>query len=267
VRAYFAEDTSREIEARCRIAYNQGVRVTCSTAEGLAAAPLILDYAEVHDIDVIAMSTHGRRGFRRLLLGSVAEEVVQRSSCPVVTLGPGAAGHRPWPQRIVVAVDLSQHSTAPVAYGKELAAMLHGELHLLHVVVPPPVPASFEGSGLPALAFDPRLLEQQAQIALEALYRNAGGPSVPWSSHVEHGVAVDSIVRFAASNSCDLIVVASHGLTGVSHLLMGSVSERVVRQAPCPVFTVKSFGKALIEPATATRKNTSGRAVHTGPAA
>ena len=215
---------------------------------GLAAAPNILDYAEAHDIDIIAMSTHGRRGVRRLLLGSVAEEVVQRSTCPVLTITAGPrSSHDLWPERILAAVDLSEHSSAVVAYGKELALLFRAELQLLHVIVRTPLPAYYDGGGLPMVMFDSSLLERESQVALGTLYQNAGGAPGPSSVHVEHGVALEQILRFATVNSSDLILVASHGLTGVAHLLMGSVSERVVRQAPCPVLTIKSFGKSLID--------------------
>jgi nucleotide-binding universal stress UspA family protein len=247
------EEARKELDVRRRMATNQGATVTCATAEGLSPAPMILDYAETHDIDLIARSTHGRRGVRRLLLGSVAEEVVQRSLCPVLTMGGGGAGHSLSPQRILVAVDLSDHSAAPVALAKHLAALFGAETQLLHVLVRSPLPAYYDGVGVPHPAFKSPLLEKEAQTALEALYEDAGGPPGPLSVQIEHGLAVEQILRFAAANSSDLVVLASHGLTGVSHLLMGSVAERVVRQASCPVLTVKSFGKSLIADAAPPR--------------
>jgi nucleotide-binding universal stress UspA family protein len=108
-------------------------------------------------------------------------------------------------------------------------------------------------------------MEKEAQAALEALDLEGGEPTAPVSLHVEHGVAPEQILRFAVTNSSELLVVASHGLTGVSHLLMGSVSERVVREAPCPVLTIKSFGKTLLPRSTgaidrsATEKRDGGR--------
>ena len=125
-------------------------------------------------------------------------------------------------------------------------------LQLLHVVVRPPLPAYYDGAGFPHLTFDSPLLEREARGALERLYASAGGPAGPASVHVEHGVPSERILRFAEANSSELILVASHGLTGVSHLLMGSVSERVVREAHCPVLTIKSFGKSLVATAAAT---------------
>lgn len=247
------QHASAEIGVRRRLAISHGVTATSGLAQGLAAAPAILDYAENLDVDLIIMSTHGRRGVRRLLLGSVAEEVVQRSTCPVLTVAAALKSSTSLPpRRILVAADLSDHSPALVAHGKEFAALFGAELQLLHVVVRPSLPAYYDGAGLPNLVFESPLLEREVQSALEALYAAAGGPAGPCSIHIEHGVAAEQIVRFAAVNSSELAMVASHGLTGVSHLLMGSVSERAVREAHCPVLTVKSFGRSLVaKPAVA----------------
>ena len=62
---------------------------------------------------------------------------------------------------------------------------------------------------------------------------------------VKGGQAAHDIIKFAKDNSSDLVVIATHGLTGIEHLLLGSVTEKVVRMAHCPVFTVNSFGRNL----------------------
>ncbi len=241
------ESAKSDLETRRRLATNQGVAVTCATGDCLSPAAAILAYAEEHDIDLIAMSTHGRRGVRRMLLGSVAEEVVQRSTRPVLTIVGGTASSHPLqPQRILVAIDLSEHSAMPVAHAKHLAAAFGAKLQLLHVLVQSPLPAYYDGMSVPVLPFDSLLLEKQARSALESLYAEAEGPRGPVEFHLERGLAVEQILRFAAANSTDLLVLASHGLTGLPHLLMGSVAERLVRRAYCPVLTLKSFGRSLI---------------------
>jgi nucleotide-binding universal stress UspA family protein len=80
---------------------------------------------------------------------------------------------------------------------------------------------------------------------MERLYKESAGPEVDASLHVLEGYATRDIVEFAGNNESDLIVIATHGRTGIKHLLLGSVAEKVVRMAPCPVFTVKGFGKSL----------------------
>jgi nucleotide-binding universal stress UspA family protein len=246
VDATLAEKARQELDTRRRLARDRGVDVTCASIEGLSAAPAILDYAESHDVDLVAMSTHGRRGLRRFLLGSVTEEVVQRSSPPVLTLRGENTVFDAVPHRILAAVDLSEHSTVAILHAKELAALFHAELQLLHVLVRPPLPVYYDGLATPNLLPDLPLLRKEAESALEELYASSGGPAGPVSVHVAQGIAVEEILRFARVNSSDVVVVASHGLTGVSHLLLGSVAESVVRQSSCPVLTLKSFGKSLI---------------------
>ena len=64
--------------------------------------------------------------------------------------------------------------------------------------------------------------------------------------YIKGGRAASDIIKFAKENSTDLVVIATHGLTGLEHMLLGSVTEKVVRMAHCPVFTVKAFGKDLL---------------------
>ncbi len=95
-------------------------------------------------------------------------------------------------------------------------------------MVPPLGPASDE-------------LRERSEGRLRELLAQVPTPNA--QTHVGAGRASSEIVRFAEELAADLIVVASHGLTGIRHMLLGSVTEQVVRRAPCPVFTVKVFGK------------------------
>lgn len=235
-----------ELEERRRRVASWGIGVDIAQRRGLTAAPVILEYAEESDIDLIVLCTHGRRGLRHFLLGSVAEEVVQRSDCPILTFRDGEAGPEELPQRILVPVDLSEHSASAVAHAKELAAASKAELQLLHVLLRPSFPVYYEAIGSPDAYYNAPELQKEAEAAMEGLYESCGGPPGPYSIHVAKGLAVEEILRFTRENSSDLLVIASHGLTGLSHLLLGSVAERVVRQAPCPVLTLKSFGRSLL---------------------
>ncbi|HVR28044.1 MAG TPA: universal stress protein, partial [Thermoanaerobaculia bacterium] len=197
----------QELETRCRLARDRGATITCDSREGLSPAPAILEYAESHDVDLIAMSTHGRRGLRRFLLGSITEEVVQRSSSPVLTLRGENSIFDAVPHRILAAVDLSQHSPAAITHAKELAALLNAELQLLHVLVRPPIPVYYDATAAPNLLPDLPQLEKEALAGLEELYERSGGPSGPVSLHVAEGLAVQEILRFAEVNSSDVVVV------------------------------------------------------------
>jgi nucleotide-binding universal stress UspA family protein len=88
-------------------------------------------------------------------------------------------------------------------------------------------------------------IQEKTRDALQNMIKDTPGPDVEVAYHVAEGQAATEIVKFAESHHSDLIVISTHGLTGLEHLLVGSVAEKVVRSAACPVFTVKPFGKSL----------------------
>lgn len=217
---------------------------------GFAAAPVILDYAQDHDIDLIVMGTHGRRGLRHLLLGSVAEEVVRRAQCPVLTVRerPVLDG-RKWPSRIVVPLDFSEHSELALTYAAELVDEVGAALDLLHVVEPAAVPDPYVSGGV-GLPFDVEAARERVQETLEERASVILGPSRPSTIHVEVGRAASQIADFAAEREADLIIMSSHGHAGLDRVLLGSVAEGVVRRAAVPLMIVKPLGRQLFESST-----------------
>jgi nucleotide-binding universal stress UspA family protein len=214
--------------------------------QGGAAADVILRYAKNNDIDLIVMGTHGRRGLGHLFLGSVAEEVVRLANCPVLTIREREELQQvDGLSRILVPVDYSEHATEALSYAKEIAATYGAKLQLLHVIEETAVP-SFYCMGEVASHMRQEGLRDQAILEMERLCDETSGPEVDTELHTIEGYATHDIVEFAKESSSDLIMIATHGLTGIKHLLLGSVAEKVVRMAPCPVFTVKAFGKSLI---------------------
>ena len=147
-------------------------------------------------------------------------------------------------KRILVPVDMSPCSQAALEYAVFLADRLEVEppevivLHawLTHAWEPPPV-------GLPWVR--PGHAEMAAERAVEMFVADVGPPaSIPIRIHLEHGHAPEVIVDVA--KGCDLIVMGTHGRTGLLHLLLGSVAEKIVRHAPCPVVTVHAPGPRLV---------------------
>ncbi len=213
---------------------------------GISSAPVILEYANEHDIDLIVMGTHGRRGLEHLFLGSVAEEVVRFAPCPVFTVReskePKSAKAV---ERILVPVDFSTHSQTAVTYAKGLAGAYNARLQLLHVIEPVVYPSFY---ALDTTNFFDWMAatEVQAGLQLHRFLESSNGPEVPADFYVIRGRAATDIVDFAVSKSSDLIVMATHGLTGMKRLYLGSVCEKVVRFSRCPVFTVKAFGRTLV---------------------
>jgi nucleotide-binding universal stress UspA family protein len=140
---------------------------------------------------------------------------------------------------ILAPTDFSPHAEQAVRYACRLAERLGATLHLLHVLSDV-VPAGPDPMLAPVLP--PEFYQESEAQSLASLGR-ALDPSWGCPTTVETAVrwgdAVDEIVAYAAENAVELIVIATHGRTGLSHVLLGSVAERIVREAPCPVLTIR----------------------------
>ncbi len=167
------------------------------------------------------MGTHGRRGLKGLLLGSVAKEVAHRSPVPVVTTRAEADGASP-PQRILVACDFSEHSLQSLCLAAVWARHLSAEVTLLHVV---------ESFVYPEFYFDHALeeenLERSIQRSHDYLARIAKDhlSGVVHETVVIHAPVAEGIAEYASINDFDLVVLATRGLSGVAGVLFGSVAE------------------------------------------
>ncbi len=140
---------------------------------------------------------------------------------------------------ILAPTDFSPHAGVALRHACGLAHKLGAELHLLHVL-PDFVPASPDPILAPSLP--PEYFTQAEAKAREAL-ANLLDPTwgIPTSVRpaVHWGSAVEGIVSYAKDHAIDLVVIATHGRTGLRHALLGSVAERIIREAPCPVLTVR----------------------------
>jgi nucleotide-binding universal stress UspA family protein len=141
-------------------------------------------------------------------------------------------------QRILASTDFSELSKQGLTSALELAETFGAKLLLLHVVEPPPYPV--EGivpSHLGATLLDD--LERQASNDLAQMLSETHGSMVEVTRRVVAGIPYRKIVEVAEEEKSDLIVMTTHGRTGFSHLVMGSVTEKIVRMAPCPVLTIR----------------------------
>ena len=144
-------------------------------------------------------------------------------------------------RRILVPVDFSESSRAALDYAVGLARGFDAQVDVLHVwEVPsfaPPGTVMFTSGGTPL----PNIVRTAAEEALEGFVSAAAKRGVAvHSSRTEQGHPVQAIIEAATSGKYDLIVLGTHGRTGLSRALIGSVAERVVRHAPCPTLTVRS---------------------------
>ncbi len=201
--------------------------------------PGIARAAKVSGASLILMATQGRTGLAHLLMGSVTQAVLRTLPVPVLALRPGQA-EMPLTtvQRILWATDLSPVSEAAWPYVLTLADLLAAEVVMLHAVRPAELAGLADHPVPPPKGWMERYLtplEQELERrarAVESLGLRARGKIVV-------GVPAEVIVTEAQGEQADLIVMGTHGRTGLSHVLLGSVAEAVIRKAVCPVLTVQ----------------------------
>jgi nucleotide-binding universal stress UspA family protein len=212
-------EVRKEMEAVKAEAAQLGAAVECLVCHSQLTHAAIVAEAEKIEADVIVMGRTGRTGLSRLLMGSVTARVIGHSPINVLVVPQGASlGFA----RLLVASDGSPHSAA--AFLEALAlARSPGVVQLFALVA-----AREEGEIIEARKIIDQLLAaaNQAGLPLQGISPEGQQPD-------------DAIVQAALRNGVDLIIMGSHGRTGLSRLLMGSVTERVIGQAPCPVLVVK----------------------------
>jgi nucleotide-binding universal stress UspA family protein len=141
-------------------------------------------------------------------------------------------------RRILFPTDFSEPADHAWPFALHFAQEFGAEVHLLHVVAPPP-----RMTEAYAASFDPEkfaaVLTAEAKASLDRFVLAAKERNIASQTEVRIGVDFHEIVDYARTHRIDLIVMATHGRTGLAHALVGSVAEKVVRKAPCPVLTVK----------------------------
>ena len=231
------EAVEAELSSVVAPARRVGLRADGELREGRPAIEIVRAAQERH-ADLIVMGTHGRSGFQRWVLGSVAETVLRRAQCPVLTV-PARAGELTDPmffKRILCATDFSPASEAAVGYAASMAEESNAMLVLVHVVERPEPGAHsrqrLDGGG------GRGGIHQAAQAQLRRARPEArgGGPS---EEIVTCGKVAPEILRLAAERKTGLIVVGVHGRNLRDLMAFGSVTHQVVREAICPVIAVR----------------------------
>jgi nucleotide-binding universal stress UspA family protein len=200
---------------------------------------------------LIVIATHGFTGLQHAWVGSIAERVVQHSPCPVLVVrkrGRRFQQGRIRMRKILVPVDFSDCSQVAFDCGVGLAREFRSELLLVHVIDPICYPLGDEYGGV----YSAQLMEEtraSAQSEMKKLARNA---KVQCSIRITEGSPAREICRLA-KRDVDLIIAPTHGWTGLGHVLIGSVAERMVRHASCPVLVIPVRGKLKAEAVRAAR--------------
>jgi len=218
LRCNLEEEVRQEVQAVKAEAASLGAAVETLVRQSQLPYAAIVAAAEEIRADVIILGRSGRTALARLLMGSVTARVIGYSPVDVLVIPPEASlGFA----RLLVASDGSSYSEA--AWKAALTLAKRGESRLFAVSA-----AREEGEIIEAQGIIHRLLEaaNQEGIPLQGISPQGQQPD-------------DAIVQVALRNEVNLIIMGSHGRTGLPRLLMGSVTERVIGQAPCPVLVVK----------------------------
>ena len=147
---------------------------------------------------------------------------------------------------VVVPCDFSDHARAALEVACDLAKRLGSQIHLLHVIQPPTL-AYVTGGGYATAAPAPVDMEELRQNALKGLEElgTGLGSERGFETHVVESPSIEEAIRECAQQlAADLIVMGTHGRTGLAHIFLGSVAERTLRRAPCPVLTVRAPDEA-----------------------
>lgn len=236
-----------QLEDLARLEAPETVPFTTSVRTGKAVHE-ILTAAHEGDVDLVVLATHGRSGLEHALLGSTAERVVRHAPCPVMTVparwaasATGAPALRL--QRIVVPIDFSNLSKEALPYAVLLAREHGAEIVLLHVVEEFPIDHLL-GAELMSETSMPMIRQAEADLSRLAMnLRETTGLAV--TLQVEVGKPHAQICGAAGRQQADLVILTTHGLTGLKHWWLGSTAERVVRHAPCAVLVVREMEHAF----------------------
>lgn len=224
------EDAEKKLAALLREGELNGVLHEIILGEG-ALWPTVEKIISEQKIDLVVVGTHGRKGFQKMLLGSVAEEVYRKANCPVLTIGPEnpanpEKGMRP--RRILLATDLKDEGHHACDYALAMVWRHGAQLIIFHVIEDHKVSdfGRSEQQRLAALARMEGLIQQEVPLVSE--------PKMV----VVRGDAAEEISQAAHEHEADLIVIGLHRGKGMAGHLRGTVAHRVVCSAPCPVLTV-----------------------------
>jgi nucleotide-binding universal stress UspA family protein len=219
----------------------EGIKSLCHVRHGRVWKDLAA-IVEENQVDLIVVGTHGRSGLGKLLLGSVAEDILRHAPCPVLTVGPKVSGRAKLPviqthdlcpaelelRQIVFATDFAQYSIFAAQEAVALAEQFQSRLTLVHVM-----------EDYTQLGSQPARLEESMHRLQSLVSNHAALQYVP-ESVLEFGCSPDGILKVASDREADLIVLGARTAeeVGSTHLPW-STAHQVIAEAHCPVLTVR----------------------------
>lgn len=228
----------KKVASECGVA-----SAKCDVLSGAPPFDEICRLAQTITADLVVMPTHGRTGLKHVFLGSTAERVVQHSSCPVLVTRGNALqtnnGSRFRMKTILVPIDFSSCSREGLRYAIAFANEFGAKIILLHATYLGYV-YSCEDTAIYDIPGLQKAARKTAERKMRELVQSVNFGSVKYETAFTEGSPVPDICAFAKDHDVDLIITSTHGFTGFTHVLIGSIAEQVVRHAPCSVLVVPS---------------------------
>lgn len=195
---------------------------------------VLIEIAREKKADLIALGTYGRRGFKRLLMGSVTSQVILNSPCDVLVVKKPCAKCAGVYHSLLAPFDGSDTSKKSLVRACELAKIDNSELSVLYVI-----PRYEEMMDFFKTETITKSLFQEAEKIMDQAKKIAATQKVSIKAIVQEGHSGDKIVELANTLQNDLIVMGTHGWQGMNKALMGSTAERIIANASCPILIVR----------------------------
>jgi nucleotide-binding universal stress UspA family protein len=240
------EQTEVAVKTAGEIAREHACRISAGPIDSIVrtgSPPLeVCEAARESEADLIVMSTHGYTGWKHVLFGGITDGVVRHAPCPVLvvrSMAPPAAAARSSAghelRRLLVPVDFSEHAEAGVRYAAGLAAECGAKVSLVHVLDAADYDSmAFSGGAGAEMSADAsaRLHSLMERLVLEA-HRGV--------VYVRRGVPFAQITMVADLHEADLVVLTTHGRSGLGYLLMGSTAEKILHHVSSPALILRSL--------------------------
>jgi nucleotide-binding universal stress UspA family protein len=202
------------------------------------AAKSIIDYSQENEIDLIVMSSHGRSGISRWVYGSVADRVLYHATCPTAVIHPQVETEPFTHKRIMVPLDGSLLAERALKPALKLAQAVSAELVLLRVTFMPLIPPG-PIPGWPGTEVVMNEDEQEAKAYLQRVRDSLPDSPIQLRVHISASSVAESIIDMADELQVDLIVMSSHGRSGIGRWVFGSETEKTLRGAHCATLVIR----------------------------